>query len=289
MEIGFIGLGIMGSRMAMNLVKEGASLTVHNRDKSKAKALIDAGAKWSEDVGSLAKKSDIIISMLSTPEVVEHIAFGESGFVESMKNDALWVDCSTVNPSFVKETSVKVKGLQKNYIEAPVAGTKGPAEKGELVFLVGGTEEHLAKCNSLLDIMGKKTIHLGSHGSGASMKLLINKLLAQSMLAFSEALSLGNGMGLDQSKVMDVLLGTPVTAPFLGLVRNKIEEGNFDANFPLKWMHKDLHLAAVTAYENGVSLPLLNTAKEVFAMAKSGGYADKDFSAVSEYLSSQES
>ncbi|MEL6918898.1 MAG: NAD-binding protein, partial [Bacteroidota bacterium] len=121
---------------------------------------------------------------------------------------------------------------------------------------------------------------------GSNMKMLINLLLAQSMLAFSEAMVLGKGMGLAEETLFNVLLNVPVTAPFLNLVRPKLENGDYAANFPLQWIQKDLHLAATTAYEQGIATPSLNVAKEIFALAKQSGYAEQDFSAIYDYLQS---
>ena len=274
----------MGSRMAMNLQRAGHKLTVFNRTKNKASELIDKGAEWVESPGEAAAEADVLISMLSTPEVVEGLATAENGLLSTMKKGSIWLNCSTVNPSFAKHIGAKAAAAGIHYLDAPVAGTKAPAEKGELVFLVGGSEESLSSVSGLLDIMGKKTIYLGEVGNGSNMKMLINLLLAQSMLAFSEALVLGEEMGLDQDTLFNVLLNTPVTAPFLSLVRPKLENRDYEANFPLQWMQKDIHLATTTAYELGVPMPSLNTAKEVYAQAKQRGSADLDFSSVYEFL-----
>ncbi|WP_422083375.1 NAD(P)-dependent oxidoreductase [Ulvibacterium sp.] len=283
-NIGFIGLGIMGSRMARNLQKEGRRLTVHNRTKSKAKDLLDHGAKWVDSPKKMAMDNNIIITMLSTPEAVREVALGRNGFLGTMQKKSIWMNCSTVNPSFSKEMADRAKGKGIVYLDAPVAGTKGPAEKGELVFLVGGDTEVLAKLDPLMQIMGKKVIPLGSIGQGSHMKMLINLLLAQSMLAFGEAMVLGKEMGLTEDTLFDVLLNVPVTAPFLNAVRPKLENGNYEPNFPLQWMQKDLHLASLTAYELNVAMPSLNIAKEVFALAKQNGYGMKDFSSIYDYL-----
>ena len=116
------------------------------------------------------------------------------------------------------------------------------------------------------------------------MKMLINLLLAQSMLAFSEATALGLQMGLDRDTMFNVLLNTPVVAPVLSAIRPKLESGNYEANFPLKWIQKDIHLATTTAYEHGLPMPSLNAAKEVYAMAKQSGLGDQDFSAIYQFL-----
>ncbi len=194
------------------------------------------------------------------------------------------MNCSTVNPSFGREMAELAKDMGVRYVDAPVAGTKSPAEKGELVFLIGAQPEDLDRVQPLLEIMGKKTINLGKIGNGSNMKILINLLLGQSMLAFSEAMVLGEELGLSQTTLFDVLLNVPVTAPFLSLVRPKLENADYEPNFPLQWIQKDLQLATQTAYEHDVAMPSLNIAKEIYALAKQQGYAEKDFSAIYDYL-----
>lgn len=284
MKIGFIGLGIMGSRMAANLLQAGYDLKVYNRSKEKAGYLLEQGAKWAVNCREAAIGTDVLITMLSKPEIIKETAMGKDGFLKMMKEGSIWLNCSTVNPSFAVEMHHVAMEYGIDYLDAPVAGTKGPAEKGELVFLLGGDTAASNKVIPLLDIMGKKTIVLGKAGDGSKMKMLINLLLAQSMLAFSEAMVLGEEMDMSRETLFNVLLNVPVTAPFLSLVRPKMENSDYEANFPLQWIHKDLHLAALSAYESGVAMPQLNTAKEIFAMARRSGYAKKDFSAIYNYL-----
>ncbi|RKN83311.1 NAD(P)-dependent oxidoreductase [Ulvibacterium marinum] len=283
-NIGFIGLGIMGSRMARNLQKAGYGLTLFNRTKSKAKDLLAQGAKWANSPKEVVLDNNIIITMLSTPEAIREVALGKNGFLKTMSKENVWVNCSTVNPSFAKEMAGEAKEKGIAYVDAPVAGTKEPAEKGELVFLVGGDTEVMAKLKPLIRIMGKKIIPLGNIGQGSHMKMLINLLLAQSMLAFGEAMALGKETGLTEETLFNVLLNVPVTAPFLKAVRPKLENGDYEPNFPLQWMQKDLHLASLTAYELNVAMPSLNIAKEIFAQAKQNGYGAKDFSSIYDYL-----
>jgi 3-hydroxyisobutyrate dehydrogenase/glyoxylate/succinic semialdehyde reductase len=286
MQIGFIGLGIMGSRMAANLQKAGHDLMIYNRTRAKAEALINEGAQWFDTPAQLAEKVDILFTMLAHPEAVSRIALGDDGYLKNMKPNAIWVDCSTVNPSFSKAMAAEAQKRQIRYIDAPVLGTKKPAREGQLVFYVGGKKEDVEILMPYFEIMGKAVKHVGEQGMGASFKMVVNLLVAQNMVIFSEAAALGRALGFSQEMLFDTLLDGPMAAPYLSLKRPKIEEGNFEADFPLKWMHKDLHLVALTAYENGVVLPTTNTAKEVFLQAKKSGLGEKDFAAIFDYLSS---
>jgi 3-hydroxyisobutyrate dehydrogenase-like beta-hydroxyacid dehydrogenase len=281
MKIGFIGLGYMGSRMAMNIVKNQYELIVYNRTKEKARELVQNGARLAENPSELAKEVDIIFSMLANPEAVEKLALSKEGFLNSLKKGSIWVDCSTVNPSF----SVKMAKLSNekaiNFLDAPVAGSIIPAEKGELVFLVGGDEAILDQCKPIIECMASKILYLGSNGKGTSMKMVINTMLAFGMVGFSEAMSLGRSLEIDPNTLMDVLLSSAVCPPFLSYKKEIISKEDYDkTQFPLKWMRKDLVLATKSAYETGIALPVTNLVKEMFALASERGFAEKDFSAI---------
>ena len=285
-KIGFIGLGIMGSRMALNLQKAGYDLVIHNRTEEKATRLVRNGATWASTPKEVAEKVDILFTVLSTPGVVKEAALGEQGFLQGLEKDALWVNCSTVNPSFTREMESVATQHKVRYLDAPIVGTKGPAEAGELLFLLGGDTKDINEVDALFNVMGKKALHLGPVGKAASMKMLINQLLAHAMAAFAEALVMGEAMELDQATLFDVLTATPVVAPVINALRPKLESENYEPNFPLKWIQKDLHLSSISAYECGVAAPSLNTTKELYAQAKQKGFGDQDFSALYAFLSS---
>jgi 3-hydroxyisobutyrate dehydrogenase/glyoxylate/succinic semialdehyde reductase len=284
MKVTFIGLGIMGSRMATNLIKAGHEVLVWNRTTEKSEALKKSGAKVASSIADAVKEADVFITMLSSPEVVEKVALGKDGMVMHAKRNALWINTSTINPSFAEEMSSKAKEAGLRYLDAPVSGSKIPAEKGELIFLVGGDPADLEQAQPFLNAMGKSINYLGNVGSGSKMKLVVNLVLAQSMLAFSEAVALGVASGLDQSKIVDVILGGPVASPFLQMKKGKFESKNFEPEFPLKWVHKDLHLILQTAYENNIAMPLTSIAKEVYGLAKQNGRGEEDLSAIYDYL-----
>jgi 3-hydroxyisobutyrate dehydrogenase-like beta-hydroxyacid dehydrogenase len=173
---------------------------------------------------------------------------------------------------------------QIRFVDAPVTGSAPVAAAAQLVFWVGAEAADLGAIRPLLLCMGNKIVHTGGHGTGTAMKMVINLLMGAEMAAFAEALVLGQGLGLSRQLLFDALLTMPAVAPFLALKREKIESGYYDAEFPLRWMQKDLHLASVSAYETGVALPLTNTAKEVYRLAMREGHAAQDFSAVYDYL-----
>jgi 3-hydroxyisobutyrate dehydrogenase-like beta-hydroxyacid dehydrogenase len=274
----------MGSRMAANLQKHGYDLVMFNRTRAKAQPLIDKGATFAESPAKAAEQVDILFTMLAHPDAVEQAALGRDGFLSHLKPNALWIDCSSVNPSFSKKMAAEAARREVHFVDAPVTGSAPVAAEAKLVFWVGADGADLEKIRPLLLCMGNKIVHAGGHGTGTSMKMVINLLLGDAMAAFAEAMALGEGLGLSQKMLFDSLLGTPAVAPFLASKRQKIESGNYEAEFPLRWMQKDMHLASVSAYESGVAMPLTNAAKELYRLAMREGHASQDFSAIYDYL-----
>ncbi len=286
MKTGFIGLGIMGSRMAANLQKHGYPLAVFNRTRAKAEPLLGPCGTFSDSPAKLAEQVDVLFTMLAHPDAVEQAALGRNGFLDHLKANALWVDCSSVNPSFSQKMAAEAARREVHFVDAPVTGSAPVAAEAKLIFWVGADGGDLERIRSFLLCMGNKIVHAGGHGAGTSMKMVINLLLGTAMAAFAEAMALGEGLGLSQKMLFDSLLGTPAVAPFLASKREKIESRNYEAEFPLRWMQKDMHLASVSAYESGVAMPLTNAAKELYRLAMREGHASQDFSAIYDYLAS---
>ena len=283
MKTGFIGLGIMGSRMAANLQKHGNSLVVFNRTRAKAETLLGTCGTFSDSPAKLAEQVEVLFTMLAHPGAVEQAALGADGFLNHLRPDAVWVDCSSVNPSFSKKMAAEATRREVHFVDAPVTGSAAPAAEGKLIFWVGADTPDLERIRPLLLSMGNKIVHAGGQGMGTSIKMVVNLLLGTGMAAFAEAMALGEGLGLSSKMLFDSLLGTPAVAPFLAAKREKIESGNYEAEFPLRWMQKDMHLASVSAYESGVALPLTNITKEIYRLAMRGGHDTEDFSAICEF------
>jgi 3-hydroxyisobutyrate dehydrogenase/glyoxylate/succinic semialdehyde reductase len=223
--------------------------------------------------------------MLAHPAAVEEAALGQDGFLSRLAPGQMWIDCSTVNPSFSKKMAAEAEAHDIRFLGAPVSGSKGIAASAKLTFLVGGEASDLETCRSLLECMGNKIIHCGGPGTGAALKMVMNQLLGTVMAAFAEGLVLGESLGLSREVLFDTLLGGPAAAPFLAVKRERIEKGDYEhADFPLQWLQKDLHLATVSAYETGVPMPVTNVAKELYRFAIREGHGEEDFSAIYDYL-----
>jgi 3-hydroxyisobutyrate dehydrogenase/glyoxylate/succinic semialdehyde reductase len=280
LKVGFIGLGIMGSRMAANLQSRGHKLIVFNRTREKAEALVRSGAVWAASPTRLAYEADILITMLATPDAVEATALGREGFLRALRPGAIWINSSTVNPSFARRMAEEARANGVRYLDAPVTGSKDAAAAAELLFLVGGEPNDLDVCRPLLSSMGKRIVHVGGLGLGSALKMVNNLLGAVAMAAFAEGAALGEALGVPRQTIFDTLLGGPMVAPVVAAKRGKIERDDYEADFSMRWMQKDLHLAAISGYEAGVPLPVVNVTKETYRQAMREGHADQDYGAI---------
>lgn len=285
MQIAFIGMGIMGSRMAANLAKAGHSLAVWNRTAAKAAALAQVGAAVCASPAECVRAGGgaaVVFSMLSTPAVVEEAA---RAFLPAVPKGALWADCSTVGPAASRRFAEMAGEHGVRFIDAPVTGSKDAAEQARLRFFVGGTAEDFAEARPLLEKMGMAVTHMGAAGQGSAIKLVYNMMAGMAMLAYAEGLALGEGLGFSRAQLLELTLGMPHVAPLVATKRARLESGDYaDSDFPLWLLQKDLQLAAQAAFEAGVALPQTNAAKEVYRLAMRAGLAESDYAAVVGFL-----
>ena len=284
MKVAFIGLGIMGSRMAQNLLSAGHELVVHNRTYSKAEGLLSNGAVFAESPPIAAQGVDVLITMLAQPATVNAVARGEHGFLNSLSHDTVWMDCSTVDPAFAREIAAECKQRGLRYLETPVSGTRVHAENGVLKFSVGGDKTDLEVVRPLMEIMGSQIDYLGPCGSASSMKLVLNHMMACSVTAFAESAALGQALGIDRDMLFDQITGSVVAAPFLVTEKEKMKGMEFEIDFPLNLMTKDMTLISQAAYDVGVAMPIANCVKESYQLAEEHGYGDDDYTAIYKFL-----
>jgi 3-hydroxyisobutyrate dehydrogenase/glyoxylate/succinic semialdehyde reductase len=270
--------------MARHVLQAHGSITVHNRTRKRAQQLLDAGAQWAESPPALGESCDIVITMLTEPSVVESVVFGEDGLLSGMQRGALWVDCTTVNPSFARRMAQRAHAAGVRYVDAPVAGSTVPAEKGELVVFAGGTEKDVAEARPVLEPFAKAVRHIGPSGMGSAMKMVNNTFLGYAMAGFSESVRLGRALGIKESTIHDVMLGGPLVPPFLSLKKPRIDANDYSPQFPLRLMYKDLALACSSAYEEHVPVDVLAAVTQRFAAASNAGMGDLDFSAIYQFM-----
>jgi 3-hydroxyisobutyrate dehydrogenase/glyoxylate/succinic semialdehyde reductase len=270
--------------MAANLQTRGYSLVVFNRTRDKAETLLRGGAAWGKTPPAVAEQVDILFTMLATPEAVEAVALGTEGFLRALRPGAIWVNSSTVNPSFARRMAQEARANGVRYLDAPVTGSKEAAAGAQLLFLVGGDATDLEVCRPLLSSMGARIVHVGAAGLGSALKMVNNLLGAVSMAAFAEGAALGEALGVPRQTIFDTLLGGPMIAPVVSAKRTKIERDDYEADFSMRWMQKDLHLASISGYETGVPMLVANVTKELYRLAMRDGYADQDYGALYAYL-----
>ena len=221
--------------------------------------------------------------MLAHPDAVKQAALGANGFRSSQAKRGLG-RLQFGESVVLEKMAVEAARREIHFVDALVTGSAPAAAEAKLIFWVGTDPADLERIRPLLLCMGNKIVHTGGQGMGTSMKMVVNLLLGTGMAAFAEAMALGEGLGISRKMLFDSLLDTPAVAPFLKSKRAKIDKGNYEAEFPLRWMQKDMHLASVSAYESGVAMPLSNAAKELYRLAMREGYASQDFSAIYDYL-----
>lgn len=284
MNIGFLGLGIMGQRMAKHLLQAGHKVTAYNRTPSKAQTLLEDGAMVADSPSAAVADAEMVITMLAHPQAVEETALGSQGFLQAMLPEQLWIDCSTVHPEFSKQMAAEAQKQKIHFLDAPVAGSKPQAEAGQLVFFVGGERTAYEKANPLFEIMGTRALHVGSFGQGSALKMVVNHLLGTSMAAFAEGLILGEALGLSQETMLQVLLGGPVTPPYLSAKKDKLVQNDYSVEFPLEWMHKDLKLVATAAKSVGLELAVSEASLLSYQHGVEKQLGRKDFTALYQAL-----
>lgn len=279
-KYGFLGLGIMGQAMAANLIGAGLDVTVWNRTREKCLPLVEQGASLGSSPGEVTAQCDITFAMVADPAAANSLFFERGGVLEGIEPGRGYVDISTVDPATSLRIAEAVKTQGGRFMEAPVSGSKKPAEDGTLVFLCSGDKSLYDDAAPALQIMGKKSFYFEQVGQGAQMKLVINMIMGSMMTAFGEGLALGDKAGLAMTDILDVLTQGAIDNPMFRLKGPLMAQNNFPTAFPLKHMQKDLRLALEMAEQYGQPLFTAGAANNLYLMARAAGGADEDFSAV---------
>lgn len=277
---GFLGLGIMGSAMAKNLIKAGFKVKVWNRSAAKCEELAALGAEVASTPAEIAATCAITIAMLADPAAAHAVCFGPQGVLEGIGAGRGYVDMSTVDAGTAKEIAAAVTARGGRFLEAPVSGSKKPAEDGTLIILAAGDRGLFDQTMPLFEKMGKKSLFLGEVGRGAEMKLIVNMVMGGMMTIFCEGLALADKAGLESADLLDVLDSGALANPMFKLKGAQMTGGSFAPAFPLKHMQKDMRLAVALGDALGQPLFTAAAANENFKRAKGAGFADEDFCAV---------
>jgi 3-hydroxyisobutyrate dehydrogenase-like beta-hydroxyacid dehydrogenase len=282
--VSFIGLGLMGRPMCHNLLKAGFPLVVWNRTASRADSLVSAGARLAASAKEAAAAADILITIVSDPPALEEVLWGSNansgGAFASLKKGATYMDSSTVSPALARKIAQASAARGIRFLDAPVTGGTWGAEKGELLFMIGGEAADLEAARPVLSAMGKKIFHLGPNGAGQTIKLAMNLLLALEVDAFAEALALVTGAGFAGEKLTEVMQASMARSGVLDVKAPVMLKGDYTPSFPLRLMHKDLSLALDLGNQIGVPLPATAAARETYSSVKGSSKEDLDYAAV---------
>jgi len=283
-KVGFMGLGIMGSAMAANVLKAGYPLVVYNRSPEKAAPLARQGAEVAASPRALAQAAQVIIAMVTGPEALYRLLFEAEGAAEALGPGKVFINMSSVSPSFTKEMAVQVAATGAAFVDAPVSGTKKPAEEGTLVILAGGKPERIKELEPLLLSMGKKVIYCGRVGQGSMMKMCINLLLGLMMAGFAEALTFGQLGGLDWQAMLDTIFSGPLNCGLYQMKAPQIQAKDYPPAFPLKHLAKDAKFIVDTAYELGAPVPGGHLLLHLYRTGWALGWGDQDISAIARVM-----
>lgn len=286
-KVGLIGLGLMGRPMGLNLLKAGFALTVWNRTASRAESLVAAGATLGGSPQDVAAASDVLITIVSDPPALEEVLWGGSGkgagALGALRSGSLYIDSSTVSPALARKIAAACKERQVDFLDAPVTGGTWGAEKGELVFMVGGDAQVLKDAEPVISVLGKKWFHLGPNAAGQTIKLAMNLILALEVDALAEGLALVTAAGLGGEKLVEVLQSSMGRAAVLDVKAPLLLKGEYAPSFPLRLMHKDVGLALDLAKEVGVTLPAGAAAFSTYSAVKAAAKEDLDYAAVMKF------
>ena len=276
-RVAVLGTGIMGSAMARNLVSAGMRTTVWDRSPTVTAPLSEAGALVAASAAEAAGEAHVVITMLPTADVVNSVIFA-GGVVEALADGAVWAQMGTIGLAATTGIGGRLGQLRPDvlFVDAPVSGSKGPAEAGQLLILASGPPAAAAAVRPVFSAIGRKTVWLGEAGQGSRMKLVVNAYMSILIEGVAEALELA-GLGIDDSELAEAIEGGPLDAPIADAKLHKIERGDFAPEFPLEWALKDVDLAIAAAGDD--QLPLLAALSRQWRAAVDAGHGREDISA----------
>jgi len=283
-NLGFIGLGVMGGRMAKRFLDAGHSVTGYNRTRSKGQWLIDAGMAWGETPRAVAEAADYTFSMVTNTEALHGITEGPDGLLAGLGPGKIYVDMSTVSPVFSQELAKQVADKGASMLDSPVSGSVVTLEEGRLSLMVGGDVETFEKVKPILQDIGPKVTHVGVNGLAVTMKIATNLSLAVQMLAFSEGVLLAEKSGIKRETAVEVLTNSVIASPMVKYRGPFVMGMPDEAWFNCYMMQKDMNLALELGRELEVPLPTTAVTNEFLTAARGMGLEKQDFAILFEVL-----
>jgi 3-hydroxyisobutyrate dehydrogenase-like beta-hydroxyacid dehydrogenase len=289
-NLGFVGLGLMGSRIVRRLLSAGHHVSGYNRTRAKAESLIEAGMQWKNSPRQVAQAADITLSMVTDTAALSSITDGPDGILAGLSPGKIYVDMSTVRPRLIRDLAGRASAAGANMLEAPVSGSLPAAESGTLILYVGGDADVLEKARPVFESISQKIIHVGENGQGIVTKIAINLNLPAQLVAFFEGVLLAERSGIPRAAALDALLNSVAASTAMKYRGPFILKMPEEVWFSAAMMQKDIRLALELGEELGVSLGTAELVNEMLIKALELGWGDEDFAVlfrVVEYLSSK--
>jgi 3-hydroxyisobutyrate dehydrogenase-like beta-hydroxyacid dehydrogenase len=283
-NLGFVGLGVMGGRVAKRLLDAGHQMTGNNRTRAKAEWLVDAGMRWADTPREVAEAADVVFTMVTDAAALRAVVDGPDGLLAGLGAGKLYVDMSSISPTTSRGLSEEVAATGARMLDAPVSGSVSTLEEGRLSIMVGGDDAAFREVEPILREIGPTVTHVGGNGQAVAMKIATNLSLAVQMLAFSEGVLLAEKSGIPRETAVKVLLKSVIASPMITyrgpFVLEQPEEPWFDCTM----MQKDLRVALEMGRQLEVPLPTTAVTNEMLTTARAMGLEKKDFAAVFEAL-----
>jgi 3-hydroxyisobutyrate dehydrogenase-like beta-hydroxyacid dehydrogenase len=283
-RIGFAGMGLMGSRMALNLVRKGFEVTVWNRTPDKCEPLAREGARVARTPRELAEVADVVVACVADPSAAGRVMFAEDGIRPAVRPGFRYLECSTISPGLVKRMGEVLRERGADVLEAPVTGSKLGAERGTLLFMTGGRKETHEELMPVMMAMGSKAILCGELGDASVVKLIGNTIISFMLEGFCEGLVVARKNEIPLQTVLDVVMASGFASPYFAFKGPAIDKRDFDQHFSIDLLVKDQTLMLEEAAERRVPMPGLAAIREVFQSARAQGLGQEDIGAVIKVL-----
>jgi 2-hydroxy-3-oxopropionate reductase len=284
LRVGFIGIGAMGAPMAENLLKAGFPLTVYDRFPAQTEPFARRSVPVAASCAEAARASDVVITMIGQVAEELEAVLGPGGVLEGAQPGLTLIDCSTVGLVASQKMAAAARARGVDFLDATVSGSIEPAREAALGFMVGGEAAALARVKPVLLAMGNRVHHLGPHGAGSAMKVIINLMIGMTVLTVAEALTLGRKAGLDPEQMLEILSQTSVRSPHLTAKGRMMIERDFKPSFALKYMQKDFDLIMEAAHALKTPLFASAIAHQIYTAANVAGDGDLDYAVVVRFL-----
>ena len=283
-DLGYVGLGVMGSAVTRRLLDAGHTVSVWNRTPEKAEPLLEAGARWADTPRAVAERSDVVFTMVTNTAAVQAVTNGPDGILAGLGPGKVYIDMSTASPANTRALAEQVAAVGAQMLDAPVSGTSITVEQGKASVMVGGDDDAFERVKPILEAIGPKVFHLGPSGTAVTMKIAVNLSLAVQMLAFSEGVLLAEKSGISRERAVEVMLASVIASPMVSyrgpLVLGHPDEVWFDCHM----MQKDLNLALELGRELEVPLPTTAVTNELLTAANAMGIGERDFAVLFDVL-----